>query len=166
MIKEKLFNGLYMKIYIASSWKNQHAVEMLSWFLRDEGHEILSFVENNYGEGHNHIAEKPMPFEQWVQSPESDQSFQYDTTGATKADLVIYIGPSGKDAAAECGMAWASGIPIYGLHAKGEDFGLMRKMFTQWFYRYQDLMIHMQEDVYDDIAKALKREKDLTPSAE
>ena len=39
-----------MKIYIASSWKNQHAVEMMTDMLRDKGHSVLSFVENNFGE--------------------------------------------------------------------------------------------------------------------
>ena len=30
-----------MKIYIASSWKNVHAVEMLTALLRDKDHEVL-----------------------------------------------------------------------------------------------------------------------------
>jgi len=127
-----------MNIYIASSWKNQHAVEMLTELLRKEGHEILSFVENNYGEGHS--SKKPMEFEQWVQTPQADKSFKYDTDGATKSDLVIYISPSGKDAAAEVGMAWASGVQIIGLHAKGEDFGLMRKTIYPWFERYTEVV--------------------------
>ena len=129
-----------MKIYIASSWKNQHAVEMLTILLREDGHEVLSFVENNYGEGHNHIAEIPVPFEEWVVSDQAEQSFKYDTNGATKSDLVIYISPSGKDAAAECGMAWAKGIPIIGLVAKGEDFGLMRRMMHEWVNRYTEVL--------------------------
>ena len=127
-----------MKIYIASSWKNQHAVEMLTMLLRQKGHEVLSFVENNYGEGHS--AKKPMDFEQWVWTDAAQRSFEYDTDGATKSDLIIYISPSGKDAAAEIGAAWASGVPIYGLYAKGEDFGLMRRMFTNWFEHYTDLL--------------------------
>jgi hypothetical protein len=144
-------------IYIASSWRNQHAVEMMTYLLRQRGHEVMSFVENNYGEGHNHIAEKPMPFEEWVQSPESDQSFKYDTSGATASDLVIYIGPSGKDAAAECGMAWASGIPIIGLHAKSEDFGLMRKMMAKWCYRFTEVLEEVE--AYDAIFAAISRNR-------
>jgi len=128
-----------MKIYIASSWKNQHTVEMLTVFLREAGHEVLSFVENNYGENHNHITKK-FDFETWVNSTESNQSFMYDSEGVMKSDLVIYISPSGKDAAAECGMAYAKGIPIIGLYAKGEDFGLMRKMMMGWFERYTDVL--------------------------
>ena len=63
---------------------------------------------------------------------EADKSFTFDTDGATQSDLVIYYGPAGKDACAEMGAAWASKVPIIGLHAKGEDLGLMRKMVSCW----------------------------------
>lgn len=128
-----------MKIYIASSWKNQHAVEMLTALLRDKNHEVISWVENNYGEDHNHVTKK-FSFEDWVNSTEADQSFEFDTNGATKSDLVIYLGPSGKDACAEIGAAWAAGVPIIGLYAKGEDLGLMRKMMQRWYTRYTDIL--------------------------
>lgn len=131
------------KIYIAASFRNQHAVEMLTALLREKEHTVLSFVENNHGEGQNHIAANPMPFEQWVESSESNQCFVYDTIGAITADLVIYIAPSGKDAAAEVGAAWGRGTPIIGLMAKGEDFGLMRKMVREWFYNYRDLVANV-----------------------
>ena len=128
-----------MKIYIASSWKNQHAVEMLTALLREKGHEVISWVENNYGEDHNHVTKK-FDFEEWVNSNESWQSFDFDTNGAMTCDLFIYVGPAGKDAAAECGMAYGKGVPMIALHAKGEDFGLMRKMFIAWYGRYTELL--------------------------
>lgn len=34
-----------MNIYIISSWKNQHAVELLTSKLREQGHDVKSFVE-------------------------------------------------------------------------------------------------------------------------
>ncbi len=128
-----------MKIYIASSWKNQHGVEMLTALLRERGHEVISWVENNYGETHNHVT-KQFSFEEWVNSDEANQSFDFDTNGATTSDLVIYYAPSGKDACAELGAAWASGVKIIGLYAKGEDLGLMRKMVEGWYDRYTDLL--------------------------
>src|SRR5574343_86553 len=88
-----------MKIYIASSWKNQHGVEMLTKLLRDQGHEVISWVENNYGEGHG--ANKPINFEEWVKTEKADNSFYFDTEGARNCDIFIYYGPAGKDAAAE-----------------------------------------------------------------
>lgn len=128
-----------MKIYIASSWKNQHGVEMLTALLREKGHVVISWIENNFGEDHNHVTKK-FDFETWVTSAEGDQSFHFDTVGATSGDLVIYYSPSGKDACAELGAAWAAGVPIVGLYAEGEDLGLMRKMAVKWYYRYPDLL--------------------------
>jgi hypothetical protein len=126
-----------MKIYIASSWKNQHAVEMLTALLRAKGHEIVSFVDNNFAE--LDVAKK-IGFDEWVNSEGGYNAFKFDTDGAIHSDLVIYISPSGKDAAAEVGAAWGCGVPIIGLYAKGEDFGLMRLMISEWRTNYRDLM--------------------------
>jgi len=127
-----------VKIYIASSWKNQHAVEMLSLLLRKKGHEVLSFVEKAIAdEGRTNIN---FDFEQWINSEDGQQKFIYDTDGATKSDLVIYIGPSGTDAWAEVGAAWGCEITIFGLWAKGESAGLMRRMMEGWYTDYKDLL--------------------------
>lgn len=123
-----------MKIYIASSWRNQHAVELLTDLLRSQNHEVLSFVENN-----NFEFDKGIPFEQWVWSDDGTNSFSFDTYAAMTSDLVIYIGPSGTDAWAEVGAAYASDVPVYGLWAKGEPAGLMRRMVT-WFNSYEALL--------------------------
>lgn len=55
-------------------------------------------------------------------------------------DLLIYLGPSGNDASAEMGAAWAKGVPIFGLWAKGEQLGLMRRMVHEWFTDYKSLL--------------------------
>lgn len=130
-----------MKIYIASSWKNQHAVEMLTALLRAEGHEVKSFVEH---EGQMGLFGK-VSFEEWLNSEDGRDCFEYDTSGATESDLVVYIGPSGCDAWAEVGAAWASGRNIVGLHAKGEQIGLMRRMIGTWFHNYRDLLKWFKE---------------------
>lgn len=126
-----------MTIYIASSWKNRHAVELLSEQLRYKGIKILSFVENCFEE------DLHIDFEEWVKSPGADKSFDYDTTGATTADLIVYISPAGTDAWAEVGAAWAKGRPIWGLYAKGEQSGLMRKMI-RWFRDWKELITEIE----------------------
>jgi hypothetical protein len=130
-----------VKIYIASSWKNQHAVEMLTKFLRDAGHVVKSFVEH---EGAGGLWGK-VSFEEWVDSADGADCFEYDTSGATDSELVIYIGPSGVDAWAEVGAAWARGVPIVGLWAKGEQAGLMRRMVEKWFKDYTRLLEWLEE---------------------
>jgi hypothetical protein len=132
-----------MRIYIASSWKNQHAVEMLTALLREASHQVFSFVENPFGE---HLDMTPAGFGKWILSKGGAKAFKYDTDGATKCDLVIYISPSGTDAWAEVGAAWASGVTVLGLYAKGEQSGLMRLM-VKWFDHVFELLA-----VLDDYA--------------
>lgn len=118
-----------MTIYIASSWKNQHAVELLTAELRSKNHEVISFVEKAVNdEGRSGLK---FDVDKWIWSNDGHEKFLYDTNGATKSDLVIYLGPSGTDAWAEVGAAWASKVKIMGLWAKGENAGLMRRM-VEW----------------------------------
>lgn len=126
-----------MKIYIAASWKHQHAVEMLTERLRRVGHEVVSFVEEAV-ETENY---KDLKFDldTWIASEDGEKKFWYDINGAMKSQLVIYIGPSGTDAWAEIGAAFASGTTILGLHAKGEPSGLMRRMIT-WYHSVDDIL--------------------------
>jgi len=108
-----------VKIYIASSWKNQHAVEMLTDCLRGRDHEVLSFVENNHNEGHSF--DKSIPFDEWIKTEQAANSFRYDINAAASSELVIYIGPSGTDAWAEVGIAFASNADPAALTAKNTD---------------------------------------------
>ena len=131
-----------MKIYIAASWKHQHAVEMLTERLRQVGHEVVSFVEEAVeDEGRSDLV---FDFDKWINSADGERKFEYDTNGATLSDLVIYIGPSGTDAWAEVGAAWGSHVPVVGLWAKGEPAGLMRKMVT-WYYSISELMYELNK---------------------
>lgn len=145
-----------MRIYIASSWRNAAGVEMLTSALRAEGYTVDSWIENNFGEKHNHVT-KEMPFDQWVESDGGAQSFNFDTTGAIMCDVFIYYGPGGSDAAAELGAAWASQIKIdvpgwqrtiFGLWAKDEPIGLMRRMVHSWYDRPVELINHVKYIAY------------------
>lgn len=132
-----------MKIYIASSWRNQHAVEMLTDHLRASGHEVISFVEKAVcDEGRSEIK---FDVEKWIHSKNGTDKFDYDTKGACHSQLVIYIGPSGTDAWAEIGAAWASGVRILGLWSKGEPAGLMRHM-VEWYCDYRCLLDVIKSD--------------------
>lgn len=123
-----------MKIYIASSWKNQHGVEMLTAILRNKGHEVISWIENNNEES------RDMPTSQWLKSAYADKSFEFDITGATTCDLFILYTYAGNDAHAEMGAAWAKGITILGLWQKGYDEGLMSRMVSDWSENISDLV--------------------------
>jgi hypothetical protein len=146
-----------MKIYIASSWKNQHAVEMLTDMLESKGHKVISFVRAAVeAEGRSGLK---FDIEAWIASEDGKRKFEYDTNGAMYSDLVIYIGPSGTDAWAEIGAAWSSGVPIYGLWSKGEQAGLMRRMIT-WFDDFRTILAAVGDEQtakdieYEDLADA------------
>lgn len=123
-----------MKIYIASSWKNQHGVEMLTALLREKGHKVISWVENCNEES------VTMPTPEWLLSKYAQQSFEFDTNGATTCDLLILYTYAGNDAHAEMGAAWAKGIPIIGLYQKGHQDGLMSRMVSQWCDDYRQVL--------------------------
>jgi len=133
-----------MKIYIASSWKNQHGVEMLTTLLRDREYEVVSWIENNFEEGYFKF-KKEFSFEEWMHTESAKKAFDFDTLGAIRSDVVIYYGPAGKDACMEVGAAWASQVPIIGLYAKGEDLGLMRKMMYCWVNNYLEVLDELEK---------------------
>jgi len=128
-----------MQIYICSSWKNQHAVEMLTDILEKGGHTVISFIRKAaQDEGRANFGS--FSLDEWIASKAGLDKFNYDVTGATQSDLVVYIGPSGMDAGCEIGAAYQAGVPIYGLWAKGEQIGLMRHMVSKWFKDYREIL--------------------------
>ncbi len=121
-----------MKIYIASSWKNRHAVDMLVQRLREGGRDdVFSFVEESC-ENEVGVLKGVVDFDQWVWSIDGESKFKLDLDAVAASDLIIYIGPAGTDAWAELGYAHGKGIPIFALYAKSEPSGLMRRMAV-WF---------------------------------
>lgn len=133
-----------MKIYIASSWKNRHAVELLTRVLRADRHNVLSFVEHN-----RQVKVGPeMEIDQWVNTPQAQPCFDFDVAGAWRSDLVIYIGPSGTDAWAEIGIAYGRNVPVIGLWSKGEQSGLMRKLVRHWFFTVDALLDYVNSPSY------------------
>ena len=126
-----------MRIYIAASWKHQHAVEMLTDRLEALGHEVLSWIRQGRPE-EAFLSKRELAH--FIASSEGRRVFDFCSGSACGAELVIYLGPSGCDAWAEVGAAYGSGVPILGLLAKSEDVGLMRHMVKDWFSSVTELL--------------------------
>ncbi|MBO4896735.1 MAG: hypothetical protein J5590_00370 [Clostridia bacterium] len=131
-----------MKIYIAASWKHQHAVEMLTEMLEAEGHEILSWLREGRPE-EAFLSNKDL--DNFIKSDVGRKVFDFCVTSVTNADLIIYIGPSGCDAWAEIGAAYGMGKTIFGLKAKSENVGMMRHMIREWFSSVSELIESVRE---------------------
>lgn len=141
-----------MKIYIASSWKNQHGVEMLTALLRGMGHEVVSWIENSYDE---HLYEGAENLNKWIESANGSKAFYFDTSGAITCDLMILYTYAGNDAHAEMALAYTRNVPIIGLLQKGYEKGLMSKMVTSWCHRYTEVLV----EVSAHAEKILERKK-------
>ena len=133
-----------MRIYIASSWRNQHAVELLTAELRRRDHEVISFVERTVEIEGRDLRGK-FDIDEWIASEDGRDKFEYDIKGAMESDLVVYISPSGIDAWAEVGAAYSCGRPIIGLYAKGEQAGLVRRMVT-WTNSVTELLAAIDDE--------------------
>lgn len=130
-----------MKVYIAASFKHQHAVEMLTERLEDMGIEVLSWLREGRPE-EAFLSRREL--EAFIHSSEGERVFKFCATAATSADLVIYLGPSGCDAWAEVGAAYGTGVPVLGLLAKSEDVGLMRHMIKSWTSSVAELLAQVE----------------------
>ena len=131
-----------MKIYIAASWKHQHAVEMLTELLEAEGHTILSWLREGRPE-EAFLSNKDL--DNFIKSDVGKSVFDFCVSSVNAADLIIYIGPSGCDAWAEIGAAFGMGKTIFGLKAKSENVGMMRHMIRRWFSSVSELLQNVKE---------------------
>jgi len=133
-------------IYIATSWKNQHAVELLTDYLETYfvNVEVKSFVRN--------ANEEPLKatviedITAWIWSERGKSSFDYDTYWAGNSNLIIAISPLGKDSSVEIGIAYNNKKPVVLLYSKGEDLGLMRRCFSEVFNDYKLLISYLTEN--------------------
>ena len=126
-----------MRIYIAASWKHQHAVEMLTSHLEHMGFEVLSWLREGRPE-EAFLSRRELTA--FINSDEGRRVFHFCADSATGADLVIYLGPSGCDAWAEVGAAYGARVPVLGLLAKSEEVGLMRHMVQRWCRSVTELL--------------------------
>lgn len=60
--------------------------------------------------------------------------FSFCRGACASADMVVYIGPSGMNAACELGIAFASGVTVWGVAGENETPSLMvRGCVSRWF---------------------------------
>ena len=111
-----------MRIYIAASFRHLNGARLLGSELRRLGCEILDWTE---------MATPPpgltaAPRRIWMDTDkDGGEVFAFCHAACLNADLVIYYGESGQDAAVEVGLAAASGTPVLGIRGPLESPGLM-----------------------------------------
>ncbi len=119
-----------MKIYIASSARNMHGVQLLRDALVARGHQILDWTALAPPLA-DHLS--PEARRLALDSDERGEIFAFCAQACAEADLLIYLGPAGQDAACEVGMAYSAGVPVIGLAAPTEKPGLiLTRAVTTW----------------------------------
>lgn len=133
-----------LTLYIASSFRNVHAVAMLSQRLAASGHTVLDWTKK----APPLAADMPIQERRaLLDSDERGDTFRFCVHACARADLLIYLGPAGQDAACEVGIAFNAGVPAYGLRGKLEAPGLiLTRAVTRWFDNVDDLLASLYAD--------------------
>ena len=110
-----------MQVYIASSFKNIHAVRLLAKSMRVMGYTILDWTEKaTPPEGLNSLQRR-----EWMDTDHGGDVFTFCANACKEADFLIYLGTSGQDAGIEIGIAYGQDIPVLGIRGPLESPGLM-----------------------------------------
>ena len=114
-----------MKIYIASSWKNEEIVKELAAILRSWGHEVYCFAEGGAGQHIFDWSDVITPDDDGITCLDTDDSrraYKIDKDGLDWSECCILLNPCGRDAHLEGGYAKGKGKKLYilGKWPKGE----------------------------------------------
>ena len=142
-----------MKIYVASSWRNEFQHNVVK-ALREDGHEVYDFREDGDGWGRGdhglggfgwHEVGGPN-WKNWVndipsylsalEHPRAEEGFHRDMDALEKSDICVMVHPCGVSAAMETGWACGAKKDVY-VYVPG--------------LREPDLMVKMAGLVTDDL---------------
>lgn len=123
-----------MRIYVASSWRNQHQPAIVAG-LRQRGHEVYDFRNPPGRTGFAWSAIDP-DWESWdaeayreaLRHPLAQAGFKSDMDALRAADAVILVLPCGRSAHLELGWAAGAGKRTAILTREGEEPELMALM--------------------------------------
>lgn len=106
-----------MKIYIASSWKNEFLVKVLSDLLRDWGHEADCFADESTGRYAFHVSEVG-PFGEidaidFLEDERAQRAFAEDKKWLDWCECVVLVLPAGKSSHLEAGYAKGQGKHLF-----------------------------------------------------
>lgn len=147
-----------MKIYIASSWKNEELVCEWADELRDLGYEVDAFCDPETGRFVFHYSEigdvKTLDAINFLQDERSQKAFYEDKKWLDWCECVLLVLPAGKSAHLEAGYAKGQGkcLLIYQDEFPKGEFDVM--------YGFADLITSDARKVFKFLA--FKNDSDLS----
>ena len=115
------------KVYVASSWRNEHQPGVVERLRRD-GHDVYDFRNPTEGDGGFHWSEIDTAWQTWtpeqyiegLRHPVAQRGFLTDMTALKWADIVVLVLPCGRSAHLELGYAVGAGKRTIVLLSDGE----------------------------------------------
>lgn len=134
-----------MKIYVASSWRNEYYPEVVD-ILRREGHEVYDFRNPSYCPGFEHLDISGEPFKwqfvdehyaDWtpeeyrenLKHPRAERQFSNDLKAMTACEACVLVLPCGRSAHTEAGWFAGMGKKVVAYIPQKEEPDLMYKLF-------------------------------------
>ncbi len=126
-----------MKIYLASSWRNDHQPSVLA-ALRAAGHEVYDFRNPAPGNDGFRWSEIDPNWQQWTPAqyqaalnhPIAERGFGFDMKALIECDACVLVLPCGRSAHLELGWAAGAGKITIVLQLEPQEQELMVKMCT------------------------------------
>lgn len=136
-----------MKIYVASSWRNEVQPQIVR-LLRDNGHQVYDFKNPREGDNGFRWTEidpnwqtwTPAQFREALEHPIAKAGFNSDFDAMKWADAGVLVMPCGRSAHLEAGYFVGAGKPLYILTTPAEP-ELMYKMATRICTSVAELML-------------------------
>lgn len=121
-----------MKIYVASSWRNQQQEDVVD-ALRAAGHEVYDFKNPPHGRGGFAWSDIDEAWQTWTTDQYSEallhpiavSGFNSDFDGMKWADCCVMVLPCGRSANTEAGWMKGAGKIVYVLQPKNQEPELM-----------------------------------------
>ena len=149
-------NGGNMKIYLASSWKNDKKVKEWQYELKKIGHEVDAFCNDSDGRYVFHFSEigdpRTLDAISFLEDGRTQKAFKEDKKWIDWCDCVILILPAGKSSHLEAGYAKGKGklLVIYQAMFPLGEFDVM--------YGFADIVTESTAAVLDFLnSKDVKR---------
>lgn len=145
-----------MKIYVASSWRNNYQQQIVCLLREQTAHEVYDFRhprEDNHGFGWHNI--DPLwqdwsheKFRDALTHPIAEYGFKLDFDAMCKADMCVLVLPCGRSAHSEAGYMAGQGKPVL-VYAHRSDEPLepelMYKLFTGLVFTRNELLIRIED---------------------
>lgn len=126
-----------MKIYVASSWRNEYYPEVVAT-LRKEGFEVYNFRNPPSGDSGFHWVDvdahcgdwTPDEYKKGLQHPLAERQFANDIEAMKSCNACVLVLPCGRSAHTEAGWFAGQGKPVVAYIPEKIEPELMYKLFT------------------------------------